>query len=123
MSILLNILKDSKYGLTLFENNEIDKLERQIIRKDIGGQKKYFINCIIRDREIQLKPKEIVRQLYTKRLINQYNYLENRIKFEHAIHFGRKVKATDIVLFDKNNPSSEYIIVEVKKPKLVEGKK
>ena len=123
MSILLNILKDSKYGLTLFENNEIDELEGQIIEKDIGGQKKYFINCIIRDREILLKPEEIVRQLYTKRLIDQYNYPKNRIKFEHAIHFGREVKAADIVIFDKDNPSSEYIIVEVKKPKLIEGKK
>ena len=123
MSILLNILKDSKYGLTLFENNEIDELERQIIEKDVGGQKKYFINCIIRNREILLKPEEIVRQLYTRRLIDQYKYPKNRIKFEHAIHFGREVKAADIVIFDKDNPSSEYIIAEVKKPKLIEGKK
>lgn len=123
MSILLDILKDSKYGLTLFENNEIDELEGIIIEKDIGGQKKYFINCIIRDREILLKPEEIVRQLYTKRLIDKYKYPKNRIKFEHAIHFGREIKAADIVIFDKDNPSSEYIIVEVKKPKLLEGKK
>jgi len=123
MSILSNILKDSNYGLTLFENNEIEELERRIIEKDIGGQKKYFVNCIIRDREIQLKPEEIVRQLYTKRLIDQYNYPKNRIKFEHAIHFGREVKAVDVVVFDKDNPSSEYILVEVKKPKLIEGKK
>ncbi len=123
MSLLLEILKDSDYGLKLFGEFEVKELEKRIIEKEVKGQKNYFINCIIRDKEIQLKPEEIVRQLYTQRLINEYGYPKNRIKFEHAIYFGREVKTSDIVVFDKDRPTIEYIIVEVKKPKLLEGKK
>ena len=123
MSLLLRILKDSDYGLKLFGEFEVKELEKRIIEKEVKGQKEYFVNCIIRDKEIQLKPEEIVRQLYTQRLINEYGYPKNKIKFEHAIHFGREVKSADIVVFDKDRPTIEYIIVEVKKPKLLEGKK
>jgi type I restriction enzyme M protein len=122
MSILLDILKDTEYGLNLFEENEIEALEKRIIEKTISGQKKYYVNCIIREREILLKPEEIVRQLYTSRLIQPYNYPKQRIKFEHPVQFGRQTKSADIVVFDKDRPTVEYIIVEVKKPKLKDGK-
>ena len=48
--------------------------------------------------------------------------IKTRIKFEHAIHFGREVKSADIVIFDKDRPTVEYIIIEIKKPKLQDGK-
>jgi type I restriction enzyme M protein len=123
MSLLVEILRDSNYGLSLFSDDELQELESRIIEKESKGQKKYFINCIIRDKEIQLKPEEVVRQLYTSRLIKEYGYPKSRIKFEHAIHFGREVKSADMVVFDKDRPTVEYIIVEVKKPKLLDGKK
>ncbi|TXK93389.1 hypothetical protein BMR11_17025 [Methylococcaceae bacterium CS5] len=41
-----------------------------------------YITCIVRKKDIQLKPEEIVRQLYAARLINQYGYTKKRIKFE-----------------------------------------
>jgi type I restriction enzyme M protein len=63
-----------------------------------------------------------VRQLYTTKLINSYGYPKNRIRFEHPIRFGRETKSADIVVFDKDRPTVEYIIVEVKKPKLKDGK-
>jgi type I restriction enzyme M protein len=41
---------------------------------------------------------------------------------EEPVHFGREVKRTDIVVLDKDNPTSPYIIVEVKSPKWKDGK-
>ncbi len=113
-----SILKDSNYSLSLFTESEIKDLESKIISKD----EKAYINCIIRNKEILLKPEEIIRQLYAAKLIDKYGYPKKRIKFEHPVSFGREVKSADIVIFDKDRPTVEYIIVEVKKPKLKEGK-
>ena len=118
MSLLVEILRDSNYGLSLFSDKELQELERKITEKKSKGKKQYFINCIIREKEIQLKPEEVVRQLYTNRLVKKYGYPKSKIAFEHAIHFGREVKSADIVVFDKDRPNVEYIILEVKKPKL-----
>ncbi len=115
---LASILKDSNYSMSLFTEPEIKDLESKIISKD----SKAYINCIIRDKEIQLKPEEIIRQLYAAKLIDKYGYPKKRVKFEHPVSFGREVKSADIVIFDKDRPTVEYIIVEVKKPKLKDGK-
>lgn len=124
MSILATILKDTNYNLYIFDENEITWLSNRIYSKKIKGKGKevYYVKCIIRGKEIQLKPEEIIRQLYAYRLINVYNYPKKRMKFEHPIHFGREVKSADIVIFDKDSPTTEYIIVELKKPKLLDGK-
>ena len=115
---LASILKDTNYRLSIFTAPEIQSLESQIISRE----GKAYINCIIRDKEIQLKPEEVIRQLYASKLINAYGYPKKRIKFEHPVSFGREIKSADIVIFDKDRPLVEYIIVEVKKPKLKEGK-
>ncbi|HPG30601.1 MAG TPA: type I restriction enzyme HsdR N-terminal domain-containing protein, partial [bacterium] len=123
MNILQEILKDSDYDLSLFSAKEIDKLVSELYKKEVKGKEKYFIKCPVRNKEILVKPEEIVRQLYTIRLIDSYNYPLKRIKFEQPIHFGRQVKFADIVIFDKDRPTVEYILVELKKPKLLDGKK
>jgi len=115
---LSSILKDTHYDLSLFTPTEIDSVESQIQYKE--GRP--YINCVIRDKDVQLKPEEVVRQLYTTRLINDYGYPKKRIRFEHPVQFGRETKAADIVIFDKDRPTVEYIIGEVKKPKLKDGK-
>lgn len=56
------------------------------------------------------------------KLIREYGYPKKRIELEHPINFGREVKSADIVIFDKDRPTVEYIIVETKKPKLQDGK-
>jgi type I restriction enzyme M protein len=56
------------------------------------------------------------------KLMKEYGYPKQRIKFEHPINFGREIKYADIVVFDKDRPTVEYIIVEIKKPKLQDGK-
>ena len=113
-----SILKDSSYNLSLFSEKDIKALEAKI---KINKSKPY-VDCIIRGKEVQLKPEEVVRQLYTLKLINDYGYPKKRICFEHPVQFGRETKSADIVVFDKDRPLVEYIIVEVKKPKLKDGK-
>lgn len=42
--------------------------------------------------------------------------------FEHPVKFGRETKSADIVIFDKDRHDTSYLIVELKKPKLKDGK-
>ncbi|MGD0596845.1 MAG: N-6 DNA methylase [Sedimentisphaerales bacterium] len=115
---LAAILKDSNYNLSIFHPTEVIALEAKIKLL----KHKPYIDCIIREKEVQLKPEEVVRQLYASKLINQYGYPKKRIRFEHPVQFGRETKSADIVVFDKDRPTVEYIIIEVKKPKLKDGK-
>jgi type I restriction enzyme M protein len=115
---LVSILKDSNYDLSLFPTADVKALEAKI--KLVKN--KPYVDCIIRDKEIQLKPEEVVRQLYTLKLINGYGYPKKRIAFEYPVKFGRETKTADIVIFDKDRPDTAYIIVELKKPKLKDGK-
>ena len=119
---LQEILKDSDYSLNLFDENAIKKLESKIITKDSKGGLVYYIPCLIRDKDIKLTPEEVVRQLYLDKLLNEYGYAKNRIQVEYAVHFGREVKRADIVIMDKIQTTAVYIIIEVKKPKLKDGK-
>ena len=96
--------------------------EKKSLRKTTRGKQTAFVICIVRNKEIQLKPEEIVRQLYAARLIKQYGYPEKRLAFEYPVNFGREKKSADIVIFDKDRPEAAYIIVELKKPKLKDGK-
>ena len=93
-----------------------------IYTKEQRGKITPFIKCIIRKKEIRLNPEEAVRQLYIYRLIHEYGYDPENIRLEHGINFGREIKRADIVIFEKDHPNSEYIIVEVKKPNSREGK-
>ncbi len=111
------ILKDSNYHLDLFNASEI-----QDLRQKIEGNEKPFIYCPIRRKPVQLKPEELIRQLYAARLLKQYRYPRERVRFEHLVNFGRERKRADIVILDKDRPDTPYIIIEVKKPKLQDGK-
>lgn len=120
--IIQSILKDSNYHLDLFSGDEITSLRERIVTKTTRGKETAFVTCIVRDKEIQLKPEEIVRQLYAARLIKEYGYPKKRLTFEHPVNFGREKKSADIVIFDKDRSDTAYIIVELKKPKLKDGK-
>jgi len=122
VDILQTILKDSNYHLALFTEKEIEDLRKNIFTKITRGKETPYISCIVREKDIQLKPEEIVRQLYATRLINQYGYTRKRIKFEYSVTFGREKKSADIVILDKDRPDAAYIIIELKKPKLKDGK-
>ena len=116
--MLSTILKDSNYKLTQFSEENIQYLESQIIEK--AGN--FYVNCLIRKKEIKLTPEEVVRQLYLLVLHKNYEYPLERIDVEYSVHFGRETKRADIIVFDKIDTRASYIIVELKKPKLKDGK-
>ena len=116
------VLKNNNYHSSLFRELDIDTLKKKVFVKSIRDKNTLFVRCVIRDKDIQLKPEEAVRQLYAMRLINQYGYPKKRLAFEHPVNFGRETKSADIVIFDKDRPEIPYIIVELKQPKLKDGK-
>ncbi len=120
--IIQTILKDSDYHLDQFSEDEIEVLRKKVFQKKVRSKEMPHVNCIVRKKDVQLKPEEIVRQLYAARLMKRYSYSEKRITFEHPVNFGLETKKADVVIFDKDRVDTPYIIVELKKPKLKDGK-
>ena len=118
--ILSDILKDSNYKLTQFSQEQIQSLEQTLIkREDKAG---YYAVCLVRKKEIKVTPEEAVRQLYVLVLRDNFGYSTDRMELEYAVSFGREKKRADIVIFDKNQTTTPFIMVELKKPKLKDGK-
>ena len=120
--MLNEVLKNTKYDDALFSEEARQFVENAIITKTVKGKDAYFMVCQKRGKEIALKPEEAVRQLYLFKLIHEYGYPTSRIEVEFPIHFGREVKRADIAIMDKDRPMVPYIVVELKKPKLTDGK-
>ncbi len=125
--ILNKIFRDSAtlYGLKEFSDLNINEILK-ITQKD----NKYFLKCFKRDKDIQIfnpennsgNPEEVVRQLWLYKLLNFYNYPEERIEVEKDVHFGREIhaKGIDIVVFHKDK-TTPHIVFELKKPKEEDG--
>ncbi len=73
-------------------------------------------------KDIRLNTEEVIRQLFIDKLVLDYGYPVSRMQLEYPVYFGREVKHADIVIMDEDRPIVPYIIVEVKKPKLKDGK-
>jgi len=108
---------EGKYDLSVFSQDRIDWLEKRI-KKENG---KFYLNCLIRKKQIIAKPEEIVQQLMIDKLLNEYNYPENLIKVLYPVTFGREKKQADIVVLNKKDSRSEFIIIEIKKHKEKDG--
>ena len=120
---IFDILKDTSYKTEQFSSDAIERLNAKIKEKEDKKGKKYaLIECIVRKKDIRLNPEEVIRQLFLDKLINEYGYPVSRIKLEYQVYFGREIKRADIVIMDEDRPIVPYIIVEVKKPKLKDGK-
>lgn len=119
---LNELFRNTNYEDTLFSDEARRTIENAIFIKNIRGKDTPYITCLSRKKEIRLTPEEAVRQLYLYKLIHDYGYPESRIELEAPIHFGREVKRADIVITDKDRPIVPYIIIELKKPKLTDGK-
>lgn len=102
----------------MFDQKLVDELESKITFKD----GKPYIVCAIRDKEIVLKPEEVIRQLFVQKLIKEYKYPKNLIQLEVDVRFGHEVgvKRIDIVVY-REDFKKEYILVEVKKPNVKDG--
>jgi len=119
---LSNILKDSEYKLSQFNPDEVAWLEQSIFLKASTKGDVPYIKCLVRGKDIKLTPEEAVRQLYLKVLCDRYQYPFNRVRVEYEVSFGKEKKRADIAIMDKDRPNVPYIIVELKKPKLKDGK-
>lgn len=119
---LQQIIKDSNYNLDLFTAAEIAAFEATLVAREVKGKPVYQVKCLIRNKEIRLKPEEVVRQLYLNRLLNEYGYPKERLAVEFPVKFGAETRFADIVIFDRDHPTSAYILVELKKPKFKDGK-
>lgn len=116
------LLKDSDYKLTQFKPSQIDAFEERIFSKDSKGKPVLYTTCLVRKKEIKLTPEEAVRQLYIMVLNEDLGYPFDRMEVEAEVTFGREKKRADIIISDPVKTQNPYIIVELKKPKLKDGK-
>ena len=115
---IYDILKDSAYKTEQFSQTSIDNLNGRMTEKtDKKGKPYAVVECLVRKKQITLKPEEVVRQLLIDKLINDYGYPVSRMQLEYPVYFGREVKRADIVIMDEKHPTVPYIIIEVKKPR------
>jgi type I restriction enzyme M protein len=107
----------------LFSQEEHRALESRAVEREVRGRGATYATCLIRGKEVQLKPEERTRQLWLARLIDTLGYAPSRIQVEYPVTFGRdSSKRADIVVFDADRPTVPYIIVEVKQAKYKDGK-
>ena len=118
---LKDFLKDSAYKLGQFKSTQIEDLETTIIFKE-NNEKVPYVNCLVRKKLIKLTPEEVVRQLYIRVLKDDLEYPLERMEVEYSVSFGREKKRADICIFDKERATDPYILIELKKPKLKDGK-
>ena len=120
--LLSIILRGSDYKLSQFSEERIQALECRITEKE----GKYYVNCLVRKKDIQIKPEEVVRQLYLDKLMTEYGYDSSLFTVLSEVTMGSSGKRADIVVYEKDRPTQPYIIVELKSPKsptAKEGKK
>ncbi|NOT18212.1 MAG: N-6 DNA methylase [Sulfuriferula sp.] len=119
---LSDLLRDSAYKLTQFKAAQIQALEASISMKDTGKSNVPYVTCLVRGKSIKLTPEEVVRQLFIMVLRDDLGYPVTRMELEYGVTFGVEKKRADICIFDKDRPTVAYILVELKKPKLKDGK-
>ncbi len=119
---LAEILKDSAYKLTQFGSAQIAALEAAITVKTSGKVPTPYVDCLVRGKSIKLTPEEAVRQLYVMVLRDDLGYPVTRMELEYGVTFGTEKKRADICIFDKDRPTTPYVLVELKKPKLKDCK-
>jgi len=118
MNLSQFIKSSGKYDLTIFSSESIDRIDQNIFKKE----GRHYIKCLKRNKDIQVKPEEAVRQLMLDKLIHEYGYSENLLEVEYTVNFGREKKFADIVILNKSDKTSVYCVLEIKKHKAKDGK-
>ncbi len=116
---LKDILSENEISkLSQFSSAEITWLEERMFSGiNEEGKTVAKVQCVVREKEIELKPEEVVRQLYTHKLIEEFNYPKDRIEFEKIVQMGRDdSKRADIVIYEDEHKTAPYIVVECKAP-------
>ncbi len=119
---LSDLLRDTTYKLTQFDLPQIEQLEAGITMKDTGKAAVPYVTCLVRGKPVRLTPEEAVRQLFVMVLKDKLGYPVSRMELEYGVVFGREKKRADICVFDGKRTTDPYILVELKKPKLKDGK-
>ena len=119
---LADLLRDSAYKLSQFKPTHIQAFEAGITIKDTGKAEVPYVTCLVRGKPIKLTPEEAVRQLFVMVLKDDLGYPVKRMELEYGVTFGREKKRADICIFDAVRTTDPYILVELKKPKLKDGK-
>lgn len=125
-----DILKDGEFEfLTAFSQEEIEWLNNRIQTRKDG---KAGVECIVRGLNrngdyFELKPEEVVRQLYAHQLIEKYNYPKELLEFEVLTTFaGREriaEKRIDIAIYESDKKRKINTIIEVKRPNVTDENK
>ena len=112
-----DLLREASHALTIFKPEGINNLSLFLKRG------KPYLTCFASGKDRPAKPEEVVRQLYIKMLMDDYGYPAERIAVEKPVQMGSTVhdKPADIVIWDKEDPTAAYIIIECKKPKRSDG--
>jgi type I restriction enzyme M protein len=115
--IIYSIMGGASHSIRIFDQDEISSLNF------VWKKSRWYLKCRATGKDRTAKPEEIVRQIYLYRLIERYGYDVAQVDVEKPVYFGSSVhkKSADIVVFDKNDPETAYIIVECKKPKRNDG--
>lgn len=116
------ILRDSAYKLSQFKEKHITSLQASITLKAGTKAPTPYVTCLVRGKPIKLTPEEVIRQLYVMVLRDDFGYPIRRMQLEYEVTFGREKKRADICIFDRDRPEAPYILIELKKPKLKDGK-
>lgn len=126
-----DILEKGEYEqLNKFTAKEIKWLNNRIRTRKDG---KAGVECIARglnkDKDyFELKPEEIVRQLYAHQLMENYGYPKELLDFEVSVTYhGRERviddKRIDIAIYENDKKKKISVIVEVKRPNVSDENK
>jgi len=63
----------------LFSEDENNALDSRSETREVRGTTKPYVNCLVRNKAVQLSLEERTRQLWLARLIDQYGYAPSRI--------------------------------------------
>lgn len=119
---LTDLFSASAFRLDQFSADHVAALEQAITIKSSGKSTTPYVTCLVRGKPIKLTPEEAIRQLYLRVLHVDLGYPVSRMAVEYEVTFGREKKRADICIFDKDKTTTPYILVELKKPKLKDGK-
>ena len=107
----------------LFSDAEKVALDSRVFNRELRKRPVPHVTCLIRSKPVRLTPEERTRQLWLARLVHQYGYSVSRIGVAYPVTFGRDTsQRADIVVFDADRPTVPYIIIEVKRSNLRDGK-
>lgn len=119
IEILQKIFKtpDIKYGTKLFTAEELSQLP---VYED---NSKFYIDCLKRNKKLNAKPEEIIRQLVLNGLASKLGYSIDQIDVEVPIKMGSAYasKKADIVVYGEDTKENLHMIIEVKKPTRKDG--